>query len=580
LCLYKVWNYSNGSIKNIGVKGNGVAGSYDIGIELRYLKDTAIENVKVTNCSAEALTLGQCDNVFVNNCYGEDVGGAQYGLDYGLVLYNCQNMFINGGYYSAARHATSMGTVNTGLTGSGRYIPSLGIVNRNITFNGMSALRISDSQNPNNIVGAVDTHVGSEYIKFVNCFVDGGFVVAGDKITIDGCQIRGENTGLVYIGYMVRTNFDIKNNYMRTSYVPNQNTIGVFVNIGGQFDSLGFTTAQGGIINISNNVMEYGNEIQTRTAGDTDRRMWLSLVNNGYAGEDVDVNIVGNIISSGKNYPQGAAHIGAGASAAAAGLCQAMFNTINFSNNVCNNAGGMLIHAPGMIMANYVMFEGNKILNSYDGTALYCRPVKKSIVCKNNIVDGTRTSGTNQPAGGIESAISLSGQGGTLLGWNGYVENAQVSDNTVLNGLQTANLSTGTRADILVTHARKAVTYGNVVGTDTKCLSVSTNSGFLLNENITGSSSGTIASITGFRGTTQIGIGSIGFTANEIITGSLSGKTATVNSILTTHSTNVISIFNNTGAGYTSWFGRNVSLSSEGLTFANGSGSGMAVIAI
>jgi hypothetical protein len=102
----------------------------------------------------------------------------------------------------------------------------------------------------------------------------------------------------------------------------------------------------------------------------------------------------------------------------------------------------------------------------------------------------------------------------------------------------------------------------------------------LLNENITGSSSGAIASITGFRGTTQIGIGSIGFTANEIITGSLSGKTATVNSILTTHSTNVISIFNNTGAGYTSWFGRNVSLSSEGLTFANGSSSGMAVIPI
>jgi hypothetical protein len=39
-------------------------------------------------------------------------------------------------------------------------------------------------------------------------------------------------------------------------------------------------------------------------------------------------------------------------------------------------------------------------------------------------------------------------------------------------------------------------------------------------------------------------------------------------------------VFNNTGAGTTSWFGRNVSISSEGLTFANGSGSGMAVITI
>ena len=221
-----------------------------------------------------------------------------------------------------------------------------------------------------------------------------------------------------------------------------------------------------------------------------------------------------------------------------------------------------------------------KIFNSYDGTALYCRPVKKSVICKNNTIDGTRTSGTNQPAGGVESAINISGQGTTLLGWNGYIDNVHVSDNTIFNGLQTANFSTSTRADIFIAHSRRAITHGNVAGSDTKSLSVSTNSGFLLNENITGSSSGSIASITGFRGTTQIGISNVGFTANEIVTGSLSGKTATVASVLTNHSTNVIFLFNNTGAGTTSWFGRNVSISSEGLTFAPGSGSGMAVIAI
>jgi hypothetical protein len=575
LSLYKVSNYSNGNIKNLGIVGQGISGSYDIGVELRYLKDTSIENVKVTNCSAEALNLGQCDNVYVNNCYAEDVGGSQYGLDYGLILYNCQNIFVNGGYYTAARHATTMGTVPTYLSGSGRYYPSFGIVNRNVTFNGISAFKTTA---PTDIVGAVDTHLGSEYIKFVNCFVDGGFNIAGDKITIDGCQIIGENTGLIYVGYLKGTNLNIQNNYMRTNNIPNINTTGVFVNIGGQFESLGFTTAQGGVINISNNVMEYANENQTRTAGDSDRRMWLSLINRGYTGEDIDVNIEGNVIQAGKNYPQGAAHIGAGS--AAAGLCQALFNTINFSNNNCSNVGGLVIHAGSNVIANSVIFQGNKIFNSYDGTALYCRPVKKSVICKNNTIDGTRTSGTNQPVGGIESAINIAGQGSTLLGWNGYIENVHVSDNTVFNGLQTANFSTSTRADIFIAHTRRAVTHGNIVGSDTKSLNVSNNSNFLLNENITGSSSGAISSITGFRGTTQIGISNVGFTANEIITGSLSGKTATINGILSNHATNVIFLFNNTGAGTTSWFGRNVSISSEGLTFAPGSGSGMAVVTI
>lgn len=583
LSLYKVWNYSNTSIKNIGVIGQGISGSYDIGIEARWLKDTSIENIIVTNCSSEGLNIGQCDNVAINNCYAEDMGGAQTGLDYGLIIYNSQNIFVNGGYYNAARHATTIGTVPTGFTLGDRYYPSLGIVNRNIIFNGISAVRTTDSTTA--LIGAVDTHLGSEYIKFTNCFVDGGFNVAGDKIIIDGCQIRGENGGAIYIGYMKGTNFTIQNNFVRTNYIPNTNTTGVFVNIGGQFDSLGVTTAHGGIINIVNNVFEYGNELERRVAGDSDRRMWLSLINRGYTGEDVDVNIEGNVIQSGKNYPQGSAHIGAGASAA--GICQAMFNSINFSNNTCNNAGGIVIHGSNNIMANYVIFNGNKIYNSYDGPALYCRPIKKSIVCKNNTIDGTRTSGNEQPSGSVESAVVLSGQGATLLEWNGYTEQIQASENTILNGLQTSDNSVGTRVDLGIFHAKKAITQGNVAGTDTKSLNVSSNTNFVLNENITGSISGALAQIVGFRGTTLIGIDNFGFTGGDVITGSISGATTSIinsgaypRGMTTNHSSSIISVFSNSGAGSTSWFGRNVTLSSEGLTFANGSDSGMAVIAI
>jgi hypothetical protein len=238
-------------------------------------------------------------------------------------------------------------------------------------------------------------------------------------------------------------------------------------------------------------------------------------------------------------------------------------------------------------MANYVIFNGNKIYNSYDGPALYCRPIKKSIVCKNNTIDGTRTSSTHQPSGSVESAVVLSGQGATLLGWNGYTEQIQASENTILNGLQTSNNSNGTRVDLGIFHAKKAITQGNVAGTDTKSLNVSSNANFVLNENITGSISGALAQIVGFRGTTLIGINNFGFTGGDVITGSISGATTSVidsggypRGMTTNHSSSIISVFSNSGAGSTSWFGRNVSLSSEGLTFANGSDSGMAVIAI
>jgi len=69
-----------------------------------------------------------------------------------------------------------------------------------------------------------------------------------------------------------------------------------------------------------------------------------------------------------------------------------------------------------------------------------------------------------------------------------------------------------------------------------------------------------------------------GFTQNEMITGFLSGKTATVSGINTNHATSSLSVSG--PAGGTSYFGRNISISDTGLTFSDGSSSGMTVIPI
>ena len=88
---------------------------------------------------------------------------------------------------------------------------------------------------------------------------------------------------------------------------------------------------------------------------------------------------------------------------------------------------------------------------------------------------------------------------------------------------------------------------------------VDKNANFVLNENITGSVSGVIASVLGFYGLTgstaqQIGIGSsnTGFTANEFIIGSVSGATAQITAIQPTGLTFAVFRFTNL------WKGSNV----------------------
>ena len=575
MCLYQISNFSNSSIKNIGIKGQGIAGSYDTGLMLRCVRDTFIENVKVSRCSASAINLHSCFNLNVNECMGDDYGDAQYGLDYGIAISNCQNLFVNGGLYSASRHAITQGTAPTYLTGSqaDTLYPSFGIITRNASWNGTKAVRSTLNDNVN-LLAAVDNHPGGEYIKYSNMVVEGAFAISGNNITIDGCRITGQAGGLVF-GYGFKgADHTIINNEMTTNYIYDNNTTGVFINMGGQFMCIGSTTQDGGVINIQNNIFKYANEKETRSGGTASiRRYWLTIQNSGYIGENIDINIEGNVIKSGKNYPQGPAYIFAGA--LAAGITNSMFNNINFSNNLCNNVSGLNLIGQSTI-ANNVICDNNKITNSYGGPAILMRPVKNSIMCNNNNINGTQAAFDYSGIGGYESPIGIYAQGFTLNGWDGFADFIQVSNNTILNGVQTTS-NNAKQPDINVQDGRRVVIFGNVFGSDTKSLTIPSTLGYLLNEKISGSSTGTISTITGFWGTTCMGFSvptsGSGFTQNEIITGFLSGKTATISGVTTNHAIESITI----GAqrsGFALHIGRNISISDLGLTAGNGSNSG------
>lgn len=594
--LYQISNWSNTSIKNIGIIAHSVntpggSAQQDIGLQLSWLKDSVIENVRVTNADLSCIELGNCLNVSVNNCTTEEALGNRIGNDYGIAIYDCQDIAINGGYYSASRHATTLGSVPLILNGNastGRN-PNFSFPNRNINFNNVTAVRTTDlfPATGTNVTrpGAMDTHWGCELITFTNCNMDGGMWLAGDKITVQNCRIVG--------GYGIHTNamrgfdFSFKNNYIGTNYVYPAANIGAFINIGGQFAAFGITSSRGGILNITDNVFEFQNEKQRRTAGISgDNRLWLSVLNWGYTGEDADVNIQNNTIKSHPNYPQGNCILTTSGSGNCANF--ALFNVVNFSNNFCDNVGGIVCDAVSNPSVNDIIITNNNIINSYNGSAIFVQEAKKSIKCTNNYINGTNANTSFTTSVPILTPIYLRGAGNTIGNWNGFTDLIECSNNTVVNGMYTTTSTTPVswgssgRPDIQILDGETIICTGNKIHSGTKSLTVSSNNKFLLNETIIGSSTGARYKIKGFFGITQIGFdfnaafkggtSATGFTLNEQITGLESGATATITQINNNGEGTSIFFGHQSGTGKPIYFGNNISLS--GFTWFGPSSSG------
>ena len=258
--------------------------------------------------------------------------------------------------------------------------------------------------------------------------------------------------------------------------------------------------------------------------------------------------IEGNTVIAPKNYPQGTAYV-----INNCGHTGGQFDNIIFSNNTCINAGGLYAVAgstPNNWVANNVICENNNITNSY-AEGFLANPVKNLISCTNNKIFQTRL----QPL-----YFRGSSNTETLRGYCGMCENIIIRNNNIINSPTISpNFASVSQTYYLGQYAQKGIFEGNAFGSNTKTVYVDKNANFVLNENITGSVSGVIASVLGFYGLTgstaqQIGIGSsnTGFTANEFIIGSVSGATAQITAIQPTGLT--FSVFRFTNL----WKGSNV----------------------
>ena len=105
------------------------------------------------------------------------------------------------------------------------------------------------------------------------------------------------------------------------------------------------------------------------------------------------------------------------------------------------------------------------------------------------------------------------------------------SNNAHTHNMFNATGSTVDDSDLTILYANKVVATNNLSGTDAETLQVASNTGFIVGETITGSSSTTTATVTGTDGSTVIYIHETGdgnFTASETLTGSESAASTTL----------------------------------------------------
>lgn len=527
IVLYKLTSSTSCSIKNLSIKLSGSNTTSNRGIRVRNGINCILENVKVTGAPYAGIELQQCHNVLVNNCWVQEDGQNNFGGDYGLAIYNCSSVLVNGGYYSASRHAITIG--------GGSDIG--GVPNRFIKIIGANCHSSGDADGTPN--GALDVHPNCEHVLFRNCTVDGGIAgIGGDNITVQGCHILGRGAGdtLLYGAGCKGTNFVIHNNHFVSTRKGRFNR-GAFIDFGAQNDAISHKTSKGGIISIKNNTFDWQHTATTskrREAGELGSDgyslygNWLSIVNSGitgYTGGDIIIDIQGNTVKAPNHYHQGGAYIEVNGK-----TFGSQFNVINFSNNTCVNVGGPEIGS-SWISANSVIIQGNNIVNS-GNLGIQATHVKDSIICKGNNVSSTRSS----------PAVYLRGKGSSWLDWStGLCDYIEVSENTVNNGVLTRDYtaSNGSLTDYSIFHFNRGVFRDNTMGYNTQAFITDSNPGFVLNETITGNSSNATAIIKAFRGVTQFGIGVTNsngiFTVGEIITGNVSGKTTTLTGITSTH---------------------------------------------
>jgi len=419
--LYRLTNPSTASISGIKLLGLADTGNPVTGINTTGTVDFVFENVVVTGCSYACIAINQAWNCTVTACSCQEDAASSFGGDYGIVVANSTGVHVNGGTHYAARHAIT--------TGGGDGIGN--VPNRMVRYSSILAMTGSTTT-----IGALDFHGNCEHCVVTGCTIDGGMIVGGDHITIDGNTIlgRGASDVLVLGAELKGTNLSITDNLMQNYYIGASGR-GAFIDIGGNSSVISADTVNGGTIAISNNTMDW---MSVSTTG----QPWVRINNSGYTGTDVSVAIEGNAVT--------AAGLGGPAIVECAALVTGRFAEVSCFANVTKNCG--LIRTRHVTAASnavaHATVSGNTIINATASTAygILLQQVNDTAAITNNVINGCSS---------FAVAATATTATGTVV----------VYGNTIIDGLNVATSGASTDADIVIAGATNAVCVNNVFGT-------------------------------------------------------------------------------------------------------------------
>ena len=419
--LYRLTNPSTASISGIRLVGLADVANPVTGINTIGTVDFVFENVVVTGCSYACIAINQAWNCTVTACSCQEDATSSFGGDYGLAISNSTGVHVNGGTYYAARHAIT--------TGGGDGIGN--VPNRMIRYSSVLAMTGSTTT-----IGALDFHGICEHCVVTGCTIDGGMVVGGDHITIDGNTIlgRGASDVLILGAELKGTNLSITDNLMQSFYIGASGR-GAFIDIGSQSSVISANTVNGGTISIGNNTMDW---MSSSTAG----QAWMRINNSGYTGTDVSVAIEGNAVT--------AAGLGGLALIECASGVTGRFAEVSCFDNVMKNCGLIRtrhVTAASSCAAN-VIVSGNMVVNATASiaSAILVQQVLDSVTIANNVINGCSTYAVASTATTATGTVTISG-------------------NTIIDGLNVTTGSSTTNADIIVVGATNVACMNNVFGT-------------------------------------------------------------------------------------------------------------------
>jgi hypothetical protein len=419
---YKLTDASTFFMRDFTLKGLASTTNAVTGIRARRCVDCIFDSVRVTQCSYACIDVTNAYNLAITNCSTQEDASSNFGGDYGLAVSNSTSVSVNGGTFYASRHGITTGGAD-----------EIGAVpNRLIKYANLTAMTGSSAGN-----GALDFHGNCEHCVVTGCTIDGGLIVGGDHITVEGCTIigRGSSDSLILCSELRGTSLSFQDNLMQSFYVGASGR-GTFIDIGGNSNVITTSTQVGGVISIGNNTMDC-------SSSSTASAPWVRINNSSYTGTDISVALEGNAVF----------HAGFGGTciiectSATAGA----FAVISANDNVTRNCG--LVRTRNTTAANYAAknchVNGNTIINATGATALgiVLEQIELSAAVTNNLINGCS-----------RGSVVIDGPAG-LTG------TAVVSGNTIIDGLK-VNGSAITDADIVMFECGNAACFGNVYGSN------------------------------------------------------------------------------------------------------------------